>query len=165
MARATDIPGLAPDTPFRTAAAVTVTVRAGEMFAAADGVLDMEAIEGVHDMRVASRRLRAVLEIYAPCFPPRAYRSVLAEVKGLADALGERRDPDVQLASLAGFAKAVGPAAQPGLEEYRRRLAIRQGAGNADLAAVLERIEASDLKGRLHALAAAADPAAVEDEA
>ena len=35
----------------------------------ADGVLDTSDIERVHDMRVATRRLRAVLEVYAPCFP------------------------------------------------------------------------------------------------
>ncbi len=156
MARATDIPGLDAQMPFRRAAAATVTVRSAEVFGAVDGVLDMDEIEGVHDMRVATRRLRAVLEIYMPCFPAKRYASVLADVKQLADALGARRDPDVQLEALAKFARATGPAEQPGLEEYRRRLAIRQGAGNARLAAELTRVVDADLEGRLAALAAAA---------
>ena len=33
------------------------------------GVLDVGDIERVHDMRVATRRLRAALEIFGPCFP------------------------------------------------------------------------------------------------
>ena len=60
-------------------------------------------------MRVATRRLRAVLEIYAPCFPPRRAPAVLRDVKALADALGARRDPDVQLAALAGMAERLDP--------------------------------------------------------
>ena len=37
-----------------------------ELFEQAEGVLDTSDIERVHDMRVATRRLRAVLEIFAP---------------------------------------------------------------------------------------------------
>src|SRR4051794_23895765 len=57
-----------PFEPFAAAAARIVRVRADELRAAADGVLDTDDIERVHDMRVATRRLRAVLEIFAPCW-------------------------------------------------------------------------------------------------
>src|SRR3954452_789776 len=97
MAKARDIPGLHATMPFAEAAAATVAVRAEELFEHADGVLDTSDIERVHDMRVATRRLRAVLEIYAPCFPKDRFRPLLKEVKALADALGARRDPDVLL--------------------------------------------------------------------
>ena len=46
-----------------------IEVRAGEVFEHADGVLDLDEIEPVHDMRVATRRLRAALEVFEPCFP------------------------------------------------------------------------------------------------
>ena len=55
----------------RDAAAKVVAVRAQELVDHADNVLDTTDIERVHDMRVATRRLRAVLEIFAPCFPKR----------------------------------------------------------------------------------------------
>ena len=49
------------------------------------------------------RRLRAVLEIFAPCFRnKRVPGGVLRDVKRLADALGERRDPDVHIDALRG---------------------------------------------------------------
>src|SRR3954447_22073469 len=99
MAKARDIP-VEPDEPFTVAAARVVGVRAEELFEHQAGVLDTEDIERVHDMRVASRRLRAVLEIFAECFDPEEHRAVLSDVKRLADALGERRDPDVHLAAL-----------------------------------------------------------------
>ena len=65
------------------------------MVAHSGGVLDVDEIENVHDMRVASRRLRAALEIFASCFDPEEHEQVLGEVKAIADALGERRDRDV----------------------------------------------------------------------
>src|SRR3954453_16635182 len=101
MAKARDIDGLHARMPFAEAAAATVGVRAEELFEHSANVLDTNDIERVHDMRVATRRLRAVLEIYAPCFPRAQFKPLLREVKDLADALGERRDPDVLLDRLA----------------------------------------------------------------
>jgi len=134
MAKARDIPGLHADLSYREAAARTVSVRAQEVFEHAEGVLDTSDIERVHDMRVASRRLRAVLEIYEPCFPRKAWRDVLDDVKALADALGERRDPDVHLAQLEEFAAAVKDADRPGVEVFAERVRSEQGAGNEALA-------------------------------
>jgi CHAD domain len=160
MAKAKDIPGLDAAISYREAAALTVAVRAQELFDQAEGVLDTSDIERVHDMRVASRRLRAVLEIYEPCFPRKLLRSVLADVKALAGALGERRDPDVQLAQLEEFAAAVKAADRPGVELFAERVRAQQGAGNEALRAALGQVEERDLRGRLAALAAAAAPSA-----
>jgi CHAD domain len=160
MAKAKDIPGLDAAISYREAAALTVAVRAQELFDQAEGVLDTSDIERVHDMRVASRRLRAVLEIYEPCFPRKLLRSVLADVKALADALGERRDPDVQLAQLEEFAAAVKAADRPGVELFAERVRAQQGAGNEALRAALAQVEERDLRGRLATLAAAAAPSA-----
>ena len=158
MAKAREIPGLEPDLSYREAAATTVSVRAQELFDHAEGVLDTSEIERVHDMRVATRRLRAVLEIYEPCFPRKALRDVLGDIKALADALGERRDPDVHLAQLEEFAAAVKEADRPGVEVFAERVRAEQGAGNQALAAALAEIQDSDLRGRLAALAASAAP-------
>ena len=122
MAKARDIPGLRAELSYREAAASTVAVRTQELFDHAEGVLDTSDIERVHDMRVATRRLRAVLEIYEPCFSRKALRDVLTDVKALADALGARRDPDVQTAGLTAFAAAVPEADRPGVESLIERL-------------------------------------------
>ena len=89
---------------FAQAAARAVAVRSEEVFAHAEGVLEIDEVERVHDMRVATRRLRAALEIFAPAFPPKRHRKALKRVKALADALGERRDADVEIALLQGLA-------------------------------------------------------------
>jgi CHAD domain-containing protein len=156
MAKAGDI-RIAPGEPFRRAGGRIVRVRADELFAAADGVLDTRDIERVHDMRVASRRLRAVLEIFAPCFPPAEFKSVLRDVKQLADALGARRDPDVHIDALETFARAVVPAQRPGVRRLAAEQRVRQAAGNEILAAELGRAAERGLHGRLHAIADAAE--------
>jgi CHAD domain-containing protein len=146
MAKAADIP-LDPGMTFAEAAALAVGVRAQEVWDHAENVLDLTDIERVHAMRVATRRLRAVLEIFAPAFPKARYRAVLKEVKALADALGARRDPDVQLEALAGVEGARALVAH---------FAAEQLAGNHTLAAALRHAEEIDLRGQLRALVAEA---------
>src|ERR687886_1807375 len=156
MAKARDIPGLHADMPFAEAAAATVAVRAAELFEHAEGVLDTSDIERVHDLRVASRRLRAVLEIYAPCFPKDQFRPLLKEVKALADALGDRRDPDVLLDRLETLEGVLPKADAPGIEAFAAPVRAEHERGNATLAQALEHAESTDLAGRLELLAASA---------
>ena len=128
-------------------------MRAQELADHADNVLDTTDIERVHDMRVATRRLRAVLEIFAPCFPKHLHRGVLRDVKALADALGERRDPDVHIAALDGFAAGVKAVEPPGRGAARRPLPGRAGRGQrAPCRGASPRAGASDLEGRLREL-------------
>jgi inorganic triphosphatase YgiF len=169
MAKAKDI-ATSPWEPYAHAAARIVRVRADELFKHAEGVLDTSDIERVHDMRVASRRLRAVLEIFADCFPKAEYASVLRDVKRLADALGERRDPDVHIAAMEAFAAGQTAVNRPGIERLTEDLRRRQTRGNEILAAELERVRTRDLHGRLLAVCDAADDewrgrdAAAEDD-
>jgi CHAD domain-containing protein len=151
--------------PFAEAAAATVAVRADELFEHAVDVLDTSDIERVHDMRVASRRLRAVLEIYAPCFPSGQFKPLLKEVKALADALGARRDPDVLLAQLDKLEGALPKTNAPGIEAFAAPIRDEQAEGNEILARALEHAERTDLRGRLALLAASAvEPDVPDDE-
>jgi CHAD domain-containing protein len=147
MAKAEDI-AVTPDEPYKLAAARIVRVRARELFDHQKGVLNTRDIERVHDMRVASRRLRAVLEIFAPCFPESEFKGVLKDVKQLADALGERRDPDVQIESLRAFG-----GRKAGVRVLIADLKERQARANETLADALQRAEDRGLHGRLLALA------------
>ena len=156
MAKAEDI-DIRGDEPFRLAAARIVRTRTDELFSHEAGVLDVGDIERVHDMRVASRRLRAVLEIFAVCFPGSEYAGVLKDVKALADALGERRDPDVHIAALDVFARALTPAQRGGVKRLVEEQRELQAAGNQALAAALGRMAERGLRERLLALADAAE--------
>ena len=155
MASAEEIAGFDdPAITFREAGARAVEVRAEEVFALSEDVLDTGDIERVHDMRVATRRLRAVLEVFAPCFPAREHRRLIGEVKALADALGERRDPDVMIERLDEVAAAVSPTERSGLRYLSGELRREQESANSTLEDALEHAETVGLRVRLLALAA-----------
>ena len=166
MAKARPIPGLSAEMRYSDAATATIAVRSDELFEHAAGVLDVTQIEAVHAMRVATRRLRSVLEFYEPCLDGDQLAPILDEVCELADVLGQRRDPDVELEALSGFAAAASEAERPGIERFIDRTGEQQQQANAELAQMLEKIESDDLRGRLAALIAPppAPPVGVDPE-
>jgi CHAD domain-containing protein len=156
VARAREITGLGPQDSYASVAAHAVAVRAHEIFEPRGDVLSLEDIEPLHDMRVATRRLRAALEVFEPCFPRKRFRSTLRDVERLADALGERRDRDVQIAWLRSYAKDESADGRLALRGLIDELRAEQMRVNAGLASVLEEVDASALPTRLQELAARA---------
>jgi CHAD domain-containing protein len=134
VAKAKAIPDLTAEQPYAEAAARIVSVRGAELVEEAQGVLDTGDIERVHDMRVATRRLRAALEIFEPCFPAGPYGQALGDVKRLADALGERRDRDVAIAALHNFNDQMAAPDRRGVASLIARLREEQKQANEDLA-------------------------------
>jgi CHAD domain-containing protein len=156
VARPRDVPGLDCEEAFSPAGARVVEARAREVFEHADGVLDLEDIEPVHDMRVASRRLRAALEMFRQCFPRKRYKRALKRVKALADALGERRDRDVSIAFLAGFLEEAPAADRARLEILLTKLREEQRQANERLAPFLAEDRLGELRETLDELVEAA---------
>ncbi|MGA8744840.1 MAG: CHAD domain-containing protein [Solirubrobacterales bacterium] len=155
MARARQVE-LDCEQPFAAAAAKVVEVRAAEVFEQAQGVLDVDRPERVHDMRVATRRLRAAMEVFASCFPRKRGRRALKEVKALADALGERRDRDVEIEFLERFAVQVPPGERDQTAALIARLREERLGGNDDLAPFLAPERLRHLRRRLARLVEAA---------
>ena len=123
-------------------------------------MLDVGDIERVHDMRVATRRLRAALEIFEPCFRPKAFSSALAQVKAIADALGERRDCDVAIAALEDLAAEMPAPDRPGARTLIERLRAEQTEANAALAPFVDAGRLAALSELLYELVAAASRSA-----
>ncbi len=156
MAKAAQIEGLAVDDSYGGAAAAIVGVRAREMSGYARNVLDTSDIAGVHDMRVATRRLRAALEVFEPCFPRKAHRRVLREVKRLADGLGERRDRDVAIAALQSFSDQMPSPDRAGVASLIERLREEQAEANLALAPLVDTASLTSLERALDDLVASA---------
>jgi CHAD domain-containing protein len=142
-----------------------IAVRAGELAKHSAGVLDTSDIERVHDMRVATRRLRAALEVFEPCFPPKRHKRALKDVKRLADALGERRDPDVAIEELAEFASSVAAPDRPGVESLIATLRDEQLEANQRLEPYLSAEWLVALGQRLEELVESARGAAPDADA
>jgi CHAD domain-containing protein len=160
MAKAREIPGLSTDLAYGEVAARVIEVRCRELVDHSAGVLDTSDIERVHDMRVASRRLRAALEVFMPCFPSKHAKAVLGEVKSLADVLGERRDADVAISALDSFAAAMPRPDRRGIESLADEFRDEQLAANAHLKEPVEPTRIEALQRSVHELAAAARVAA-----
>lgn len=140
------------DASFSKAAKETVKVRAAEVFDHSEGVLDLGDIEPVHDMRVATRRLRAALEVFEPCFPGKRHRKALKKVKRLADALGARRDIDVEVALLESLADETTEADRAALHTLIDELRLRQAEANEALAPYVAPKRLKRLRRRLKKL-------------
>jgi hypothetical protein len=67
---------------------------------------DPAEVVALHDMRIAAKRLRYILELSAPCFGPYAPKAA-RQVKEVQDLLGEIHDCDVQGPEAAAFAERL----------------------------------------------------------
>jgi CHAD domain-containing protein len=82
---------------------------------------DPAEVVALHDMRIAAKRLRYILEITGPCFGPYA-RTATRMTKELQDLLGEIHDCDVQVPETLAFAERLTAA---------DAAALRAAAGDA----------------------------------
>ena len=83
-------------------------------------------VDAVHDMRVASRRLRVALSNFSVCFDSDRRRQMRARLGKLADALGGVRDLDVLIASLNQSKTSAAPDERKHIAALIRRLRARR---------------------------------------
>jgi hypothetical protein len=95
--KARKVKGLDPATTLADNAERIVHVRLDELCSFIPKALDPAEVTALHDMRIAAKRLRYILEVTAEtCFGPYA-ATALKRTKDLQDLLGELHDCDVQL--------------------------------------------------------------------
>jgi CHAD domain-containing protein len=100
--KARAVKGLDALGPLGDNAEKIVRVRLEELTSFMPKAADPREVVALHDMRIAAKRLRYILEITGPCFGPYASGAVKM-VKDLQDLLGEIHDCDVQLPEVADF--------------------------------------------------------------
>ena len=88
-----------------------------------DGVRNAEDIERIHDMRVATRRVRSALPLFEKCMPGKNSKKWNKEMKSVTRALGTARDADVQMDFLQGFLDNLRNSRyRPGIQRLLLRL-------------------------------------------
>jgi CHAD domain-containing protein len=110
--------------------------------------------EGVHDMRVGSRRLRAAIELYRDVFPKRRLNPMLRDVKRLADALGRVRDLDVMLDRLTTDLAGRPRAQRAVLKEMMAEMDQERAEARRLLKQTIDELEREDFPRRFLALVA-----------
>jgi hypothetical protein len=146
--KARKVKGLDPDGPLADNAERIVLVRLDELCGFMPRAADPAEVVALHDMRIAAKRLRYILEITGPCFGAYA-KTATKMTKELQDLLGEIHDCDVQIPETAAFAEkllhedaAATHAAADGAEDLDPALLkqaphAREHAGAAALQAYL----------------------------
>lgn len=111
--KARKVKKLDPRGPLSENAARILLVRLSELQAFAPQALEASESEAQHDLRIAAKRLRYVLEATGFCFG-RPASTALKRAKDVQDLLGEVHDCDVML---------------PRLHEHRRALRLEDAEG------------------------------------
>jgi len=95
--------------PFLAMAGYTIDLRLYEMQAFVPYLATPDHVIELHEMRIAAKRLRYTLEIFAAPYAEQTafaenYSAALAQVKAVQEALGNLHDADVLVPRLARFA-------------------------------------------------------------
>lgn len=114
--KARAVKGLDPRATLADSAEQIIRVRTDELFAFVPAALDPEDSDALHDMRIAAKRLRYLLELTGFCFGPYAGRAA-RHAKELQGLIGEIHDCDEMLPRVLGH---------PGVEAYATFLQARR---------------------------------------
>jgi CHAD domain-containing protein len=101
--------------------------------------------EGLHDVRVASRRMRAVLDLVQPGIYP-GYKRQCRKLKALTRALGRIREMDVHMSLLEEMGQRVpGLATCSGMEHALERIELRRRKARKAMARDLDGLDLDNL--------------------
>jgi hypothetical protein len=100
--KARKVKGIDPDGPAAHEVAKIIAVRLDELYSFMPAARDPAALHTLHDMRIAAKRLRYVLELFGPSFGELAVDAG-KQAKKLQDLLGEIHDCDVTRPRIAAL--------------------------------------------------------------
>src|SRR5918998_1099509 len=123
--------GIGPSMTLGGVAFAVLRRQFAEMRAHEPGTRLGEDPEELHDMRVATRRMRAAMKVFEDALPERA-RWFREELRWVAGALGDVRDLDVQIHSLGAWRHDTDEEGSPSLGKIldvikKRRTGARGG--------------------------------------
>jgi len=150
---------IAPDATFIEAAHTSLGQQLHEMMFNLDGTRAGDDIEALHDMRVASRRLRAALSVFAAAFPPKPFAATEKEVAKTTDALGAVRDGDVQIEFMESVIEDAPESEKVGLRAFAEHLQKERDRERVLLVKELDRLEKSHFVRDFHRLLGGEDKA------
>lgn len=130
MARDKD-PVLHADQDFTSAMTALIAPRWERVWTELDRLQHGDDADAIHDIRVASRRLRAAMDVAVPCFPAEWFAPLHRTARDITSALGGVRDRDVILEALGADRDRAPEEDRPAMDaliarvEHERTLARR----------------------------------------
>jgi len=141
------------DPRFRLAASQVLEERASQVAVLSKGVLDVTEIGTAEDLWLATRRLRAALEVFRPCLGRAEYREGKTEARRIARAVGERRDIDVAIRAYEEIGMETAPDDAGGIELVIANLRREQAKSNRALAQIVHGRRMQAFRVRLEEIA------------
>jgi hypothetical protein len=123
MAKALPVFAVNPNGPLTENAPLMLHTRLEEMYHFAPLISDPNRVEELHNMRIAAKRLRYTMEIFAPCFGEKAFSKIYNNVKSIQEQIGNIHDADVRVPLLQAFVEKHAddfPEIRVGLESLIR---------------------------------------------
>ncbi len=147
-----EVHGLQPEMPFCAAARPAIGQKLDELFQHEAGTRAGDDVEALHDMRVASRRLRAAMDVFGACYPVSLFKPLEKLARSLTRALGEVRDRDVLIEGLERHAKKAPEDEKPGVADLIQVLRDERDGYRRGLIQTLDAVERSGFRYRLYVL-------------
>ena len=137
-------PILNPEQSYRSAMQALIADRFAALWRAAPVALAGEDPEGVHDVRVASRRLRAAMDVAGGAFPADWFAPLHRAAKEVTGALGGVRDRDVLREYFADACGASGGDADTGaaLDRLTARIVRERETAREEMTAFFADLDA-----------------------
>lgn len=145
---------------YRSAMRSLIGERWEDVWKAVPRAVEGTDIEGVHDVRVASRRLRAAMDVAAPAFPTSWYKPLHDAAKEITTELGAVRDRDVMIEYLAGAREAAPPTERPGIDRLIDRVERERVAARKAMETYLETLAEERLRDETRRRFPVSQPAA-----
>lgn len=109
-------PGLKADDPMAEAGRKILRFHFAQMLSHEEGTRLGQDVEELHDMRVATRRMRAAFDVFGPYFKPKMSKYHLKGLRATGRALGRVRDLDVFMEKAGHYLENLPENERSGLE-------------------------------------------------
>lgn len=139
---------LSPHDAAGSAARRAIAFHLGSLRANARGA-KAGGVEAIHQLRVATRRIRAALRLFGGCLSPLNSEAAGAELKWLAGAAGAIRNLDVIGRLMRGRARTLGSGRARNLATLWKDLRAKRAEERKKLAAAIESKRCRELFARL----------------
>jgi CHAD domain-containing protein len=134
---------LNPGDPYRDAMQELIAARFSAVWTALPVAAAGVDPEGVHDVRVASRRLRAAMDVAADSFPEPWYRGLHRAVKDITSELGEVRDRDVMLEFLSAERDKAPAQERVGINRLIARVDAERAIAREEMLTFLNELDSA----------------------
>jgi CHAD domain-containing protein len=138
------VAGVGPGTPLAKAAPAILAAKASPLFRLEESARIGADIDAVHDMRVASRRVREAMRLFKPVYAPVEWKRWYSRVRRITRALGPVRDSDVFIDTFAKMAPDMGDGG--GRRAVAFLVGLRTGRRSLELERLNRELAHLDLK-------------------